>query len=281
MGKLNRGQVGAASGNAVAAMGAAGLPVTGATVPEGYLLRTRYLKFVYEDEQNSCTPRTHAHPEHVVFWPERSFGAVEVRGELRTVSLGEGLWVPAGTPHAVPERDGDLLALHVTPAAVPGRGSSVAIVQMIVAARELLLYLADAGMPREERIQAQRVCLNLIATDPTPKIHLPIPHDPRIAQICRRILVDPADDQSIEHWALQLSVSSRTLTRAFRVSTGTTFGQWRTLARMELAVRLLDQGVAVGDVARRVGYRTMSAFSVAFQRELGTTPKEFHPSLVR
>lgn len=253
-------------------------PVTGATVAEGYLLRTRYLKLVYEDEQNSCTEHTHAHPEHVVFWPERGSSVVDVEGDVRSVSLGQGLWVPAGTPHSVPDRDGDLLALHIAPGAVPGRGAEVAVVQMIVAVRELLLHLADAGMPREDRVQAQRVCLGLISTEPAPAIHLPIPHDPRVARICRELLVDPADEQSIEQWAVRLSVSSRTLARAFRVSTGKTFGQWRTLARMELAVRLLDQGFPVGEVARRVGYRTIGAFSGAFFRVLGRNPKDFHPS---
>lgn len=279
VGILSLEQAAAAPSDAPNSLRVAGVPVTGATVAEGYLLRTRYLKFVYEDEQNSCTARPHAHPEHVVFWPERGSGELEIAGERRVITLGQGLWVPAGTPHAVPDRDGDLLALHISPAAVPGIGARVAMVQMIVAVRELLLHLADAGMPRADRIRAQRVCLSLISPEPAPAIQLPIPHDPRIAQVCRSLLIDPADDQSIEQWATRLSVSGRTLARAFRVSTGMTFGQWRTLARMELAVRLLDQGYAVGDVARRVGYRTISAFSSAFQRVLGSSPRDFHPRL--
>lgn len=257
------------------------LPVTGATVPEGYLLRARFLKFVYEDEQNSCTAKPHAHPEHVVFWPEQGSGTLIVEGTERSVSLGHGIWVPAGTPHSVRERDGDLVALHIAPESVPGRGAEVKLVTMLVAVRELLLYLADAGMPREDRVRAQRVCLSLISDQPGPAIQLPIPHDPRIAEICRHLLLDPADDQSVEQWAVRLSVSSRTLARAFRDSTGMTFSQWRTGARMDLAIRLLDQGFSVGEVAHRVGYGTISAFSSAFHRVLGRTPREFHPAPAR
>lgn len=254
---------------------------TGATIPDGYLLRARFLKLVYEDEQNSCTAQPHAHPEHVVFWPERGSASLEVLGSERSVTFGQGLWVPAGTPHAVPQRDGDLVALHIAPESVPGRGLELKVVTMLVAVRELLLHLADAGMPREERVQAQRVCLDLISTDPAPAILLPIPHDPRIAQICRHLLLDPADDQSIEQWAVRLSVSSRTLARAFQDSTGMTFSQWRTCARMDQATRLLDRGFPVGAVARRVGYGTISAFSSAFHRVLGRTPREFHPRVAR
>lgn len=255
------------------------MPVTGTTIPEGYLLRTRALNLVYEDEENSCTGQPHTHPEHVVFWPEAGAAELEVLGAARTVSLGHGIWVPAGTPHAVPNRDSDLVALHISPSAVPGRGHDLKAVTMPVAVRELLLHLAEAGMPRGERVQAQRVCLDLISTEPNPVIQLPIPHDPRIALICRHLLLDPADDQSIEQWAVRLSVSSRTLARAFQNSTGMTFSQWRTCARMDQATRLLDQGFAVGAVARRVGYSTISAFSSAFHRVLGRTPREFHPKL--
>ncbi|MBP6685713.1 MAG: helix-turn-helix domain-containing protein [Leucobacter sp.] len=258
---------------------AAAVPVTGATIPEGYLLRTRFLKLIYEDEQNSCIAQPHAHPEHVVFWPERGSAELEILGDGRTVALGQGIWVPAGTPHSVTDRNSDLVALHIAPAAVPGRGLDLKVVTMLVAVRELLLHLADAGMPRDERVQAQRVCLDLISTEPNPAILLPIPHDPRIALICRHLLLDPADDQSIEQWAVRLSVSSRTLARAFRDSTGMTFSQWRTCARMDQATRLLDQGFPVGAVARRVGYGTISAFSSAFHRVLGRTPREFHPKL--
>lgn len=257
------------------------VPITGTTISEGYLLRTRSLNLVYEDEQNSCTAQSHAHPEHVVFWPERGSAQLEVLGSERTVLLGQGIWVPAGTPHSVSDRDGDLAALHISPAAVPGRGLDLKVVTMPVAVRELLLHLAEAGMPRDERVQAQRVCLDLISTEPNPVIQLPIPHDPRIALICRHLLLDPADDQSIEQWAVRLSVSSRTLARAFRDSTGMTFSQWRTCARMDQATRLLDQGFPVGAVARRVGYGTISAFSSAFHRVLGRTPREFHPKLGR
>lgn len=260
-------------------LASAALPVTGATVPEGYLLRARFLKYAYEDEQNSCTAKPHAHPEHVVFWPERGSGSVEVNGMEQSVSLGQGVWVPAGEPHSVSDRDGDMVALHIAPEAVPWRGTEVKLVTMLVAVRELLLYLADAGMPREQRVQAQRVCLSLISDEPGSVVQLPVPHDARIVEICRALVADPADDQTIEHWAVRLSVSSRTLARAFRDSTGMTFSQWRTCARMDLAVHLLDRGLPVGEVARRVGYATVPAFSSAFQRVVGKSPREFHPVL--
>ncbi|WP_217132782.1 helix-turn-helix domain-containing protein [Leucobacter chinensis] len=261
------------------APGRPGCPATGHSVPDGYLLRARFLRLDYDDADNACPEGQHVHPEHVVLWPEHGSLSVRVDGVARSIEHGYGLWVPAGTPHAIgPERD-RVVALHIAPEAVPGRGERVMTVAMVAAARELLAHMAEVNMPRDERVQAQRVCLALIADEPGPAAPLPIAYDPRVAEICRHLLADPADARSLEQWAWQLSVSSRTLARAFKESTGKTYGSWRTGARVECAMRLLDQGTPVSEVARKVGYSTTSAFSTAFARETGRSPSEYHPSL--
>ncbi|WOF24104.1 AraC family transcriptional regulator [Microbacterium betulae] len=253
-------------------------PLTGGAVPDGYLLRTRFLRYEYHDEENACSPQVHAHPEHVVFWPERGSATLEVDGIRRSITLGHGLWVPAGIPHRASRDDTTLAALHITPNAWTGKTSAtVRAMTMIPALRELLTHIAYAGITKEQRVRAQHVCLDLISDEPGPMIDLPIPHDPRIADICRRLLADPTDDRSIDEWAQQHSTSSRTLARAFRSTTGMTFSQWRTCARMAQAIEHLGEGMPVGTVARRVGYSTIAAFSTAFHRVLGRPPHEFHP----
>ncbi|MGO3885466.1 MAG: helix-turn-helix domain-containing protein [Mycetocola sp.] len=251
---------------------------TGPTIFEGYLLRTRFLNGEYVDEQNACSPRAHAHPEHLVFWPSHGTASLEVDGVQRRLAPGQGLWVPAGTPHRAQRRETTLVALHIAPEAWTRRSDEVRAVTVLPALRELLTHLARAPMSREERLRAQQVCLDLIVSEASPSIELPLPDDHRLTQICRRVLADPADDRTIEAWAVEVSLSSRTLARAFKESTGMTFTHWRSCARMSLAVELLGGGMPVGVVARRVGYSTIAAFSTAFHRILGRPPRDFHPS---
>ncbi|MEH0059497.1 AraC family transcriptional regulator [Auritidibacter ignavus] len=256
-----------------------GFPVRERIVPDGYLLTTRFLRYAYVDDADGCSPDEHAHPEHVVFWPERAAAEVEVEGTRHNLTLGQGLWVPAGTRHAASRAPSTTLAaLHLLPEAWEGPAPEVHPVTVNAALRALLSHLAITGMPRQQRLRAQQVCLELVTDDACPVIELPLPRDPRIAPIARAIMSDPADDRSIEHWAWATSTSARTLARAFRAETGMTFSQWRTAARMSAAVRLLSDGTPVGIVARRVGYATISAFSAAFHRVMGRPPHRFLPA---
>lgn len=256
-----------------------GFPVRERIVPDGYLLTTRFLRYAYVDDADGCSPGEHAHPEHVVFWPERAAAEVEVEGTRHNLTLGQGLWVPAGTRHAASRAPSTTLAaLHLLPEAWEGPAPEVHPVTVNAALRALLSHLAITGMPRQQRLRAQRVCLELVTDDACPVIELPLPRDPRIAPIARAIMSDPADDRSIEDWAWATCTSARTLARAFRAETGMTFSQWRTAARMSAAVRLLSDGTPVGIVARRVGYATISAFSAAFHRVMGRPPHRFLPA---
>jgi len=69
--------------------------------------------------------------------------------------------------------------------------------------------------------------------------------------------------------------SERTLARAFQAGTGIPFGRWRILLRLQAALPALAGGQPVGNVARRVGYESTSAFVAAFRQETGLTPAAY------
>lgn len=251
-----------------------------AIVPEGYLLTTRLMRDDYFHESHGCPANglPHSHPEHVVFWPVIGADSVEVDGDEHSVSVGHGVWVPAEVAHVVMRvPSSPLAAVHISPAAWDGPGSGVRPVTMRPSLRELLLYLMHAPLPKPQRLRAQRVCLELLAEEARPELELVVPQDERIATIVQALMTNPADKRSLEEWAWHVSMSSRTVARVFRSSTGMSFNEWRTHVRITRAVELLGEGVPVGVVARRVGYATIGAFSNACSRVAGRRPQEFHP----
>lgn len=255
-------------------------PVSSSMIPDGYLLTTRFLRYEsMNDEESSCAPFPHVHREHAVFWSGRAVSSdLEVEGVQRSLAPGQGLFLPAGTPHTASRPGTTALAvIFVHAHAWPEAPQRVVSVIVNAALREMLIHLAQFAMPKDQRLRAQRVCLELITAEPRVSLALQVPRDARIVVIARAILSDPADDRSLEDWAYLTSSSARTLVRAFRAETGMTFSEWRTCARMSAAVALLGDGMLVGVVARRVGYATPSAFSAAFHRVMGRPPHRFLP----
>ncbi|WP_310021152.1 AraC family transcriptional regulator [Microbacterium resistens] len=252
------------------------VPLHGTIVPDGYLLTTRFLASPFIDEYDGCRQRPHAHPEHLIFWPQRGSASVEIDGRRWDLSPGHGVWVPSGTSHTVQRGPGTTLAaVHILVEAWHGPAGGVRPVLVNAALRELLSHLASTDMPSERRLRAQRVCMELVAEANRPRRVPDAPRDHRILPIAEAILRDPADDRSIEDWAVLTSQSTRTIARAFRADTGLTFTRWRTEVRMAAALDLLHTGTPVGVVARRVGYTTLSAFSAAFHRTVGRPPHVF------
>jgi AraC-like DNA-binding protein len=102
-----------------------------------------------------------------------------------------------------------------------------------------------------------------------------MPADDRARKVADAIAADPADGRTLAEWGHDVGASERTLARAFLAETGVSFGRWRTLLRVQTALAALAQGEPVGNVARRVGYDSDSAFVQAFRRETGVTPAAY------
>lgn len=220
----------------------------------------------------------HRHPAHELVWVREGTMTARVRDRIFTVSDGYGLWVPAGEVHAgrltarVRLYDAFFAPEHL-PRALPGP----TVVTMTPVLESLLIHLARPDLGSDERARAEAVVFDVMAPS-TRQFAVQLPHDARIDRIAEALLEDPGDERSLEEWAREIDTSTRTITRAFRATTGLTFTQWRQSARIHQAVVLLSDGSGVRDVSERLGYTHPGTFIDAFRRVLGTTPGSFAQS---
>ncbi|MEL6204068.1 MAG: AraC family transcriptional regulator ligand-binding domain-containing protein [Pseudomonadota bacterium] len=85
----------------------------------------------------------------------------------------------------------------------------------------------------------------------------------------------PDDVPDAEAAARSLGVSRRTLSRRL-AEAHTTFGDIVTHVRLRIAAReLRESTLQVSEIAARLGYASPSAFTAAFRRATGLTPREF------
>lgn len=88
------------------------------------------------------------------------------------------------------------------------------------------------------------------------------------------LLADPARPPSLTQVADRLSTSARTLRRQLEAE-GTSFRRLLDEVRQHLGTELLQRGMTVEQVSKRLGYTDVSNFSHAFQRWKGDSPRAY------
>ncbi len=221
----------------------------------------------------------HTHPDHQLAWA--ASGVLTVRTDSATWVLppSRALWIPAGLRHeTLSESVATMRTLYVRPDLCPIAWPDFTPVAASPLLAELIGYLEDPGLPAARRAHAEALLVDLLQPVAMTAIDMRMPADDRAMRVAQALLTDPADGRTLAEWGSEVGASARTLARGFVAGTGLTFGRWRSLARLQAAIPALAAGEPVGNVARRVGYETPSAFVAAFRRETGLTPAAYFRS---
>ncbi|MFJ2618398.1 helix-turn-helix domain-containing protein [Glutamicibacter sp. NPDC087344] len=244
-------------------------------VPESYLLATDIRDLSRQTHWDS-----HRHAEHELIWSVRGTVTMFVEGRRWSVTPGVGLWIPGGMVHeGYAQRDTAVRITYFSPEMWSKDWTSPCPVTIHPALRELLVHLKTAQLSERDRQRAQQVCIDMLNVAHTVELDVPLLRDPRVTPLVNTVLYDPADDRPLEQWAVDLNMTSRTLSRVFAAEISMSFTRWRRLVRMREAMALLGDGMNVKQVSRRVGYSTTSAFVAAFRKVTGYTPGNMYDQL--
>lgn len=223
--------------------------------------------------------RTHWHERHQFVFALAGVMTVSAAGAHWLVPPQFGVWVPAGTPHALTMNSPVLLrTLYVDPPArddLPA-GCSVRAVSALL--RELILRavalprLYDVAGPPGRLVA---VLLDEIVASRPARLEVPWPIDPRAARVAAALRETPGDPRTLAEWGRHVGAGERTLARLFTHETGLGFRAWRRRLRLQHALCRLAAGETVTPVALDCGYGSISAFVAAFRRELGTSPGRY------
>ncbi len=139
--------------------------------------------------------------------------------------------------------------------------------------RELILAMMQA---RAERTSLMTPLLlhELRHAEQTP-VHIPMPSDPRLRNVCDRLLEDGSRTDTLEQFAHDAGASGRTLARLFERELRMTFVAWRQQVRLARAIGQMAVGASIKQAARDAGYDSSGAFTAMFRRVLGTTPTRY------
>ncbi len=104
----------------------------------------------------------------------------------------------------------------------------------------------------------------------------PFEYYSRLLKIRTYVRAHLDEDISLLDLADHLHVSAEHLSRDFRQKSGVRFRDWLTNQRISRAKKLLRNGDAnITCIAHDVGYSSLSAFSRAFRRSVGQSPRQY------
>ena len=219
---------------------------------------------------------THTHAHEALLSYAASGSCTQIIGpRLWTVLPAHGVWIPAGTPHAVAAGTrGCRLRTVRFPAPVPNDLPATPCV--IEVSPFLAALIAELSAARSEE-RSRREALRFLIHDSLARAHslelsLPRVADPRLLRVTHALQADPSDKRSITAWARVAGMSRRSFIRKFQGETEMGLQEWQRRLRILVARQMLADGASVTETALSLGYATPSAFIAMIRRELGTTP---------
>ncbi|WP_430389316.1 AraC family transcriptional regulator [Dyella sp. 20L07] len=191
------------------------------------------------------------------------------------------LWIPPGISHEV-HMGGPVStrSIYVTPetALATGLPTHCQVIAVSPLLHELLHVAVD--LPAEYDLEGRdghvmTLLLDEIRQMPMLPLSAPLPHEKRLAVLCRELLQQPSQEVKIDDMATRAGMSRRHFTRTFREETGMSFTAWRQQACLLSALTRLGNGESITQVAIDLGYGNSSAFTAAFRRVLGAAPSRY------
>lgn len=221
----------------------------------------------------------HVHPWAQLIYARSGVIHVIVAGRLWLTPPTRAIWIPHGTDHEIEFKgEAALRTLYVSPARARTAEPSVRMLEVAPLLSELIVHIVALGMldprrPEHDRLAA--VLMDLISGARPVDLILPLPRDPRALKLAQHLRSEPGDRHGLEALVMATGASLRTLQRCFAEETGMTIEAWRQKARLIHSAAALAQGASVTDASLACGYESASAYTAAFRKQFGVTPRRF------
>ncbi len=216
----------------------------------------------------------HAHTGHQIVHAISGVMRVFAQEASWVLPPGRGLWVPARVPHEIHCINRIEMRTVYLNGNIRADRPQVEVIGISSLMREILVRLAE-GCAERQVPHLEALLIDEITATAAEPFRLPMPRDPRVVRLVKRLRDRPADATPLSEWAVDLGLSQRSLIRRIRSETGMSFRELRRQARIMAALERLALGHSVTDVALDVGFESPSAFAHAFRMVTGATPRHY------
>ena len=245
------------------------------------LNRGRRGTFAFEDDARGIGYDFHSHPRHQLIYSMTGIARLECEDAQFLLPPQRAAWIPARLRHATDSNGASVLSIYFDGAGkLPT--SEVRVFEVPPLVREMLLYArrfprTGRKAPNGEAAVFFRALLLVLGdvTKARRMYALPRARSPVTARAMDWVLAH-LDHATLARAAREAGTSARSLRRYFLGETGLSFRAFVNQARIQRGMQLLVAGTKpIIEVAFEVGFQSQSAFTQAFRRSTGTTPRAF------
>jgi len=223
----------------------------------------------------------HSHEYHQLEYAVEGVAEVETETARYLLPPRQAVWIPAGVEHSSTLTHVKAVSVFFDPEMVPNAGDRVRILAAAPVLREMIRYARRWPISRsapDPVADAFFAALALLVgewlDDETP-LSLPTTTDPLVAAAIEYTNQHLAD-ATLRDVCNAVGASERSLRRAFVNATGMSWRQYIQESRLLKAMALLAEGdQSTLNIAMSVGFESASAFTRAFHRYAGETPKSY------
>lgn len=231
------------------------------------------------DDEQGYVVEPQQHPRGQLLYAVEGVMRVRTPEGMWIIPPRRALWIPAGVVHEVTMLTRvSMRTIYIKAAKAAKFGATCRLIEVSGLLRELILALLEEPVeyPAEGRGgYLANLILFEINRAPHVPIEIPWPRDRRLTAVCEAIIENPGLQRSLEDWADIAGASTRTLIRLFQRETGLHFRHWVQQVHLAEALCCLTRHESIGEIARKLGYASPSAFTSMFRRVLGVSPNQY------
>ena len=243
-------------------------------IADGYDVRSLGVSY-----PNGFVIGEHTHPWGQLVYCMSGVMQVTASDVVWFVPSTRALWLPPKVKHhIVMQGEVDMRTLYLSLPRATHLPLDLSIFEVSPLLGELILAIQQIGMLEQRNKKHSRlaaVLIDLVCEAPLGDLRLALPKDARAAALARWFQNNPASQTALKTIAVQHGRSLRTLQRLFVRETGMSLDAWRQKARLIHAVTRLITGDSVTNAGFNCGYKSTSAFIVAFKKQFGVTPGRY------
>lgn len=240
--------------------------------------------FVWYEQDWQHESDFHTHNKAQLVYVSEGFQHIHVNDSIYLVPQNHVIWIPANQPHMTKSSAATVNIMTLFFQMMDDKESFYNEVRVFAAPnvlKEMLFYAAKWSRKKSSSLEEHYFLQAILYELPNfwqkaIKLSLPAPNDARLIAVCAYLQEHYRNKLSYADLASEHALSQRTMERLFKSEFGITVSKYVQLIRIIKSIEsLTSTQLSISEIANRVGYSGLQAFSNSFQQIMGLRPKEF------